>query len=255
MIGNHVVALFGADFLFFVVRSGGYLEVRRSAEAIVEVAIDSPGHGRRKMVMSVSSTGNYYNRKFRIGKMRIRSEESYPTAAAAITGACLSRYCLQRIISLPTGAVVNCTDHARNHSLQDVAVYVQLSTHLWFELGGSVLRTRDLRHEQLSAVGHCRHEIAQLQGGNLEAVGIGKHATKSEAGTHLRQAAGKLKRNIRSGFFSQAHFARVVNHFVETDAATDAFEVAIVRTSKRRSQIHMRAIRRQRQLRRRNNIF
>src|SRR5687767_15174157 len=86
LLGNEVVTFAGAKVVFLVIRRGSDLQVCRSPEALIKVAIDSTSHCRWEMTASVSAARDHNHCQSWIGQRCIRGEQPYPASSASITG-------------------------------------------------------------------------------------------------------------------------------------------------------------------------
>src|SRR5215813_3599434 len=104
------------------------------------------------MIMGVGSTRDHDNSEFGINQRRIGSEQAQPSSVTD-TGARLAGDRLRRVVGPLAGAVVNCSNHSRHHTLESIGGDIYLMSNDWFDL--FVIRTsRHLRSKQLAAICH-----------------------------------------------------------------------------------------------------
>src|SRR5690349_15526608 len=123
------------------------------------------------MTAPVSSLCDDNHREPWIRERSVRRKRSDPTALTnTCSGLTYNRLCW--IIRLPSRAVVDGTNHSRNHALPDFIGDRQLASYFYTHLVRFFGAVRDLRDEQLAAIGHRGNERSELERRHFETVGM-----------------------------------------------------------------------------------
>src|SRR3954454_20996501 len=123
------------------------------------------------MTTTISSLRDHNHREPWIRERSVGSKRANPTTLTD-TRSSLADYGLCRIIRLAGCAIVNGTDHSRNHALPYLIGNRQLASNFHAHLVCFFGAVCDLRSEKFAAVCHSRNERSELQRCHFKTIGM-----------------------------------------------------------------------------------